>query len=129
MLPKIGSRQVNITCRLTNTAQRAALSMQGTCRGLLLVTRRISADLKLNGNSYRGTYVGPAGQPSALSGSRRGNTINLQVRWSRVTNGDRAATMTIERLGPDALRLSTIDKDPSSGRSIVTSRIDLTRQP
>lgn len=128
VLTRIGARPINVSCNLESTAGTSTLSMQGTCRGLLVVQRNISADLKASGSRYSGTYVGPAGQPSALSGSRQGNAINLGVRWAKVTNGDRAATMTIERIGNDRLRLQTIDNDPSSGRQVVTSRIDLSRQ-
>jgi hypothetical protein len=44
-----------------------------------------------------------------------------------VINGDRVANMTIEKIGDDRLRLQTVDKDLSSGKSVVTSRIDLSR--
>ncbi|MGK6314671.1 hypothetical protein [Neorhizobium sp. DT-125] len=127
VLTRIGVRPINVTCNLAVTAGASSLSLQGNCRGLLVVRRSISADLNVSGRRYSGTYVGPAGQPSTLSGTRQGNTINLGVRWARVTNGDRAATMTIERIGGDRLRLQTVDKDPAGGRSVVTSRIDLSR--
>jgi len=128
VLTRIGVRPINVTCNLAMASGASSLSMQGNCRGLLVVRRSISADLTVSDRRYRGTYIGPSGQPSALSGARRGNAINLGVRWARVTNGDRAADMTIERIGSDRLRLQTIDKDPATGRSVVTSRIDLSRQ-
>lgn len=127
VLTRIGAKPINVTCRFNSTAGDTTLSMQGTCRGLLVVRRSISADLRASACGYSGTYTGPSGQPSTLSGNRRGNAINLGVRWARVTNGDRAANMTIEKIGNDRLRLQTIDKDPSSGKSVVTSRIDLSR--
>jgi hypothetical protein len=34
----------------------------------------------------------------------------------------------IEKLGQNGLRLQTVDRDLASGRSVVTSRIDLQRQ-
>ncbi|KGE02386.1 hypothetical protein [Rhizobium sp. YS-1r] len=127
VLTRIGARPINITCNLAIEAVTTALSMQGNCRGLLVVRRNISANLQASDRGYRGTYVGPSGQPSTLAGNRRGNAINLGVRWARVTNGDRAANMTIERIGNDRLRLQTVDNDPASGKSVVTSRIDLSR--
>lgn len=127
VLTRIGARPINITCNLAIAAVTTALSMQGDCRGLLIVRREISANLRASGDGYRGTYVGPSGQPSALSGSRRGNALNLGVRWARVTNGDRAAAMTIEKIGNDRLLLKTVDNDPASGKPVVTSRIDLSR--
>ncbi|MCJ9673712.1 MULTISPECIES: hypothetical protein [unclassified Neorhizobium] len=127
VLIRIGATPINVTCSFTSTAGATTLSMQGTCRGLLVVRRSISADLQASDRGYSGTYVGPSGQPSMLSGNRRGNAINLGVRWARVINGDRVANMTIEKIGNDRLRLQTVDKDLSSGKSVVTSRIDLSR--
>lgn len=128
VLTRIGASPINVTCNFASTAGTSTLSMQGNCRGMLVVQRSISADLKASGSRYSGTYVGPAGQPSALSGSRQGNAINLGVRWAKETNGDRTANMTIERIGSDRLRLQTVDNDPSSGKQVVTSRIDLSRR-
>lgn len=127
VLTRIGGSPIDVTCSFTTTAGATTLSMQGTCRGLLVVRRSISADLRASDRGYRGTYVGPSGQPSVLSGNRRGNAINLGVRWARVINGDRTANMSIEKIGTDRLRLQTIDRDLSSGKSVVTSRIELSR--
>jgi hypothetical protein len=120
-------RAISVTCDLDFDASVSDLSMQGQCRGLVVVRRSISAAIKTSGTRYSGTYTGPSGQPSSLSGSRSGNSINLDVRWARVINGDRQATMTIAKLGDNRLRLQTIDKDPESGKSVVTSSIDLTQ--
>jgi hypothetical protein len=127
VLRKIGAKPVNVNCKFDIDSRNSALAMDGTCRGLLVVSRGVSARLKANGQSYSGTYTGPSGQPSSLSGSRQGNAINLSVRWARVTNGDRAANMTLEKIGDNRLRLQTIDRDPATGKSVVTSRIDLSR--
>uniref|UniRef100_UPI003100ABF1 hypothetical protein n=1 Tax=Neorhizobium sp. EC2-8 TaxID=3129230 RepID=UPI003100ABF1 len=127
VLTRIGGKPINVACDFTSTAGAATLSMQGICRGLLVIRRSISADLEASDRGYSGTYVGPSGQPSILSGNRRGNAINLGVRWARVINGDRVADMTIEKIGNNRLRLQTIDKDLSNGKSVVTSRIDLSR--
>jgi hypothetical protein len=101
--------------------------MEGTCRGLVVVKREISADLAASGNSYKGNYVGPSGRPSALSGKRQGDAINLTVRWNREINGDRVANMTISKVGNNGLRLRTTDKDGANGKNVVTSDIQLTR--
>lgn len=49
------------------------------------------------------------------------------MTWANEIYGDRAARMTIEKVGADRLRIRTIDKDLSSGRSIVTTELDLRR--
>ena len=35
--------------------------------------------------------------------------------------------MTIEKVGASGMRLTTVDADPITGKSIVTSQIDLRR--
>lgn len=124
---KIGSRPINVNCTFDSIPSGPSLQMKGTCRGLVVVRRAISADLRANGTRYRGNYVGPSGIPSALSGSRSGNSINLSIAWKRVINGDRIAGMTITKVGNNGLRLRTTDKDGPNGPTVVTADIRLTR--
>lgn len=124
---RIGSKPVKVNCTLQSDATGPSLSMKGICRGFVVVRRAISADLRANGSRYSGNYVGPSGKPSALFGSRSGNSINLTVRWNRDINGDRMAAMTISKVGSNGLRLRTTDKDGANGRNVVTSDIQLTR--
>jgi hypothetical protein len=118
---------VKVTCTFQSNPAGQSLRMEGTCRGLVVVKREISADLAASGNSYKGNYVGPSGRPSALSGKRQGDAINLTVRWNREINGDRVANMTISKVGNNGLRLRTTDKDGANGKNVVTSDIQLTR--
>ncbi|MDS7596954.1 hypothetical protein [Agrobacterium tumefaciens] len=127
VVTRIGAPAISVNCTLNSDARRAALSMSGTCRGLVVVNRAIAADLTASGARYSGTYTGPSGRPSALSGNRRGNAINLTVRWNRDINGDRVAAMTIEKVGANGLRLRTTDKDGKTGKTVVTSDIRLVR--
>ena len=118
---------MNLTCTFTSVAKPTSLSLSGTCRSLGVFRRDINARLTVSGARYRGTYTGAASGPATLSGARAGNTIQLQVRWSKEINGDRSATMRIERVGRNGIRIVTIDRDPASGKSVVTSQIDLRR--
>jgi hypothetical protein len=118
---------VNVSCRFNSDATPTSLSLDGTCRGLVLVTRDISADLKSSGTKYTGTYVGSRTGPAQLSGSRSGDAINLGIRWAKEVNGDRKARMTVEKNGENGMRLTVVDIDPKTGESVVTSRIDLQR--
>ncbi|WP_455271596.1 hypothetical protein [Rhizobium herbae] len=127
LITKIGSAPFNVTCTFDSKSNGASLAMSGQCRGLVVVRRAVSANIKANGTKYSGTYVGPSGRPSSLSGSRTGSSINFAVRWSREVNGDRTAQMTLQRIGNTGLRLRTIDKDPKTGRNVVTSDIQLSR--
>ncbi|MCD4661289.1 hypothetical protein [Agrobacterium sp.] len=127
VITRIGAPAVNVNCTLNSDARQTALRMSGTCRGLLVVKRAIAADLAASGVRYSGTYTGPSGRPSALAGNRRGNAINLTVRWNRDINGDRVAAMIIEKVGNNGLRLRTTDKDGRTGKTVVTSDIQLVR--
>ena len=126
--PRINMSPINLTCNFETQARGAALSMNGACRGLVLVRRAIGADLRAAGSRYSGTYIGPAGGRSALSGSRKGNVIRLAIRWSKDVNGDRNANMMIRKVGDNGLQLSTIDRDPATGKTVVTSEINLQRK-
>ncbi|MFK0161583.1 hypothetical protein [Rhizobium sp. NPDC090279] len=128
VLRKIGGSPINVSCKFNISAPGASISMKGNCRGLLIINRAISAQLTARGGRYSGTYTGPSGATSQLSGSRQGDVINLAVRWARLVNGDRNANMIIRRQGNSQLTLRTIDKDLSSGKSVVTSEINLHRQ-
>lgn len=127
VITRIGAPAINVDCSLDSDAQRTALRMSGTCRGLLVVKRAIAANIAASGARYTGTYTGPSGRPSSLTGNRSGNAINLTVRWNRDINGDRVAAMTIEKIGNNGLRLRTTDKDGRTGKTVVTSDIRLVR--
>ena len=124
---KTSSSPITVRCTFTSSSTASSLSLDGRCRGAVVVSRAISADLKANGSRYSGTYVGAGSGPAGLSGSRKGNAINLGVRWARDVNGDRRANLTVEKVGENRLRLTTTDKDPKTGRNVVTSQIDLRR--
>ncbi|AYG69553.1 hypothetical protein CCGE531_21010 (plasmid) [Rhizobium sp. CCGE531] len=128
VLRKIGSPPINVACRFNISAPGTSISMKGNCRGLLVINRAISAQLAARGTRYSGTYTGPSGATSQLSGSRQSDVINLAVHWARLVNGDRDANMTIRRQGSNQLTLRTIDKDLTSGKTVVTSEINLRRQ-
>jgi hypothetical protein len=118
---------VTVSCSFKSNATSSSLSLDGNCRGLVVVTRAISANLKVTGDKYSGLYVGSRTGPAQLNGSRSGNAINLGIRWAQEVNGDRKARMTVEKRGTDGIRLTVTDTDPKTGKSVVTSRIDLKR--
>jgi hypothetical protein len=118
---------VNVSCTFNSGATSTSLSLDGSCRGLILVTRAISADLKSSGAKYTGTYVGSRTGPAQLAGSRSGNAINLGIHWAKEVNGDRNAQLTVEKTSGNGMRLTVTDVDPKTGQSVVTSRIDLRR--
>lgn len=118
---------VNVNCKFSTRTDSAALLLNGTCRGLILISRTIAADLKHNGAQYSGTYVGPDGDVAGLAGGRRGNVISLTIHWPRIINGDRTASLRLQKIGNDGMTLTTTDNDPASGRDVITSQINLRR--
>ena len=124
---RANSPVMNISCTFTSDTTDTSLSLDGTCRAMMIMTREIRADLTTSGTTYSGTYVGSKSGPAALSGSRTGDAINLDIRWTKIVNGDRDAQMIVEKIGADAMRLTVTDVDPKTGKMVVTSRIDLSR--
>jgi hypothetical protein len=121
------SSPVSVTCKFNSDSTASSLSLDGNCRGMVVVSRAISANLKANGQKYAGSYVGAGTGTAGLSGARKGNAINLGIRWAKEVNGDRQARMTVEKVGDSGMRLTTVDVDPKTGKNVVTSQINLRR--
>ncbi len=124
---RANSAPINVTCNFTSATTSQSLSLDGRCTSLAIFSRAISADLKASGTRYAGSYVGAGTGTAGLGGQRAGDKINLGITWAKEVNGDRRAQMTIEKVGETGMRLTTVDTDPNTGQSIVTSRIDLRR--
>jgi len=127
VLTKLGGQNVNVSCQMKSDANSSSFSMDGTCRAMVVVTRSFTAKVAASGTRYSGNYIGNSGKPSKLAGARQGNTISLDVTWANEIYGDRSARMTIQKVGNDGLRIRTIDRDPQSGKSVVTTQLDLRR--
>ncbi|MDP9839860.1 hypothetical protein J2T09_004640 [Neorhizobium huautlense] len=126
-LTKLGGSNVKVSCSMRSDANVSNFSMDGTCRALAVVSRSFNAKVRSSGTLYSGTYVGVSGKPSKLAGVRKGNTIRFDVTWANTVYGDRKATMTIQKVGEKGLRIRTIDRDPATGKTIVTTQLDLQR--
>ena len=126
-LVRTNSKPISVKCNFDSIAEGNSLSLDGNCRGLVIFSRAIRADLKASGDKYAGSYVGAGTGKAGLSGSRKGNAINLGIRWAKEVNGDRKALMTVQKVGDNGMTLTTVDVDPKSGKNVVTSRIKLRR--
>lgn len=118
---------IKVTCRFKSDTNAGSLALIGRCTSLMVFSRVISANLKASGDTYSGSYIGAGTGTAGLGGKRNGDAINLAIRWAKEVNGDRRAEMTIKKVGASGMRLTTVDTDPATGRSVVTSRIDLRR--
>jgi hypothetical protein len=121
------SRPIGVDCKFASDTTESSMSLDGKCTGLVVISRAIGADLRTDGKSYTGTYVGSSTGPAGLVGKRSGNALNLGIRWAKKVNGDRAAKLRLEKIGDNGMRLTTVDTDPASGKSIVISEINLRR--
>ena len=121
------SQPISVNCKFASDTTDTSMSLDGNCTGMVVVSRAIGADIKTDGTSYKGTYVGSSTGPAGLSGKRSGNALNLGIRWASEVNGDRSARLRLEKVGDNGMRLTTIDTDPATGKSIVISEINLRR--
>lgn len=121
------SKPIKINCKFASDATESSLSLDGKCTGYVVFSRAIGADVKTDGKTYTGTYKGSSTGPAGLSGNRSGNALVLGIRWAKEVNGDRAAQLRLEKVGDNGMRLTTIDKDPATGKTIVISQINLSR--
>ena len=121
------SKPIRINCKFASNATDSSLSLDGKCTGYVVFSRTIGADVKTNGQTYTGRYIGSSTGPAGLSGNRSGDALVLGIRWAKEVNGDRAAQLKLEKVGDNGMRLTTTDKDPATGKSIVISEINLSR--
>ena len=86
---KIGSKPIKVNCTFDSTSSGPSLRMNGTCRGLLVIRRAISADLSASGTRYRGTMSGhlayPRHSPVAAAAipsicPSHGNALSMETR-------------------------------------------------
>lgn len=124
---RVTAPTIRVSCKFTSAAAAGSLTLDGDCRGLLVFSRHITATLKADGSKYSGTYVGAGTGPAGLRGIRTGSAIDLGITWAKAVNGDRKARMTVQKSGKNGMTLTTTDVDPKTGKSVVTSRIDLKR--
>jgi hypothetical protein len=121
------SSPINVNCKFASDTTANSMALDGSCTGLVVVSRDIGANIKTDGTSYKGTYIGSSTGPAGLSGKRSGNALNLGIRWASDVNGDRKAQLRLEKVGDNGMRLTTTDKDPATGKSVVISDINLRR--
>jgi hypothetical protein len=125
--PEADSLPISVNCKFASDTTDTSMSLDGECTGFVVVSREIGADIKTDGKSYKGTYIGSRTGPARLVGKRSGNALNLGIRWAKDVNGDRAARLRLEKVGDNGMRLTTTDTDPATGKSVVISDINLRR--
>jgi hypothetical protein len=122
------STPVSVNCSFDSATTSRSMELDGSCTGLVVVSRDIGAVIRSDGSRFSGVYRGSRTGPAALSGSQSGNALNLSIRWASNVNGDRSAALKLVKVGKNGMRLVTTDEDPQTGKSVVVSNIDLRRQ-
>lgn len=107
--PKFGTQTVR--CTLDGTQSENRLQLAGTCRALLLLSRSIGADIRFDPKKkrYSGSYTGSMAGTASLAGRRRGQSVDLAVRWPKPVNGDTEARMQLVTSG-DGFRIVVMDQ-------------------
>jgi hypothetical protein len=90
----------NVKCSVSGKSTETRISLDGTCRAMAVVTRKIGADLTVAPDgTYSGVYTGSKIGPAAVQGRRTGDNVVLTVTWPKPVNGDQKAIMTISNSG------------------------------
>ena len=118
---------MSVSCSFDAETSPTSLSLDGKCRGMVVVSRRIGVTLKADGEGVSGSYTGSTTGPAGLAGRREGSAYDLSIRWAKAVNGDREAQMKVEKVGVDGMKLITTDVDPKTGQAVVTGEITLSR--
>jgi hypothetical protein len=126
--PNANSHQVR--CQFTASRQGATgLSLRGTCRAYLIISRSISVDLAWDPQSGRvtGTYTGSRVGPAQLIGRQVGADFDLTIEWPKPLYGDTTAQMRVASLDPDRFRIVVMDRIGVDGPVRATTDLTLLR--
>lgn len=127
--PDATSHQVG--CRFTIRQQGVTgLSLQGTCRAYLIVTRTVSARLSWDPGSGQvtGTYTGSRVGTAKLTGRQRGTDFDLVIEWPRPLYGDITARMRVASLDQNRFQIIVTDRIGLNGPVRATTDLTLLRQ-
>ncbi|MEX6508993.1 hypothetical protein [Jiella sp. M17.18] len=104
---------LNVSCSVEGSSSgKRSFSLDGTCRAMVFMSRKIRADLTLDPRTgvYRGVYIGSSTGPAKLAGRMRGDTLDLQVTWAKVIYDDNKARMVIRNPNGRNFSMQVIEK-------------------
>lgn len=121
-----------VNCHLQPTGGDNAVTLAGNCRlkFIFFLSNDIEAKLRYDpvSESYSGTYVVDGGPPAILSGRRKDDALNLNVRWPTPVNGHPEAVIVITN-DNNRFTLTTIDTIGLNGKPVVTSDLAFSNSP
>jgi hypothetical protein len=119
-----------VRCRLTASLQGAtSLSLRGTCRAYMILSRSISVDLTWDPQSGQviGTYTGSRVGTAQLIGRQMGNDLDLKITWPRPLYGDTTANLRVVGIDANRFRIVVMDRIGVNGPSRATTDLALLR--
>jgi hypothetical protein len=119
-----------VRCRMAGAPSANAVSLRGTCRAAVIVSRDFGADVTFDPGSgrYSGVYTGSKIGPARLSGRRSGDAVNLTITWPQPVNGDTKARMTIRNGGDGQLQILVTDEVAPGGPTTEMTNLVLSRR-
>ncbi|WP_139315253.1 hypothetical protein [Mongoliimonas terrestris] len=118
-----------VSCDLSGKRTGNQVAIAGTCRAYLVFSRTIAANLTIDPDTgaVTGTYTGSRVGVASLSGTIKGDTVELAMRWPKPVNGDTRAAMVIRTAADGSLRIVVSDAlTPGGPQTAVT---DVALQP
>jgi len=106
------------------------LSLQGTCRAYLLLSRSVSARISWDPRTGQvtGTYTGSRVGTALLRGRQMGTDFYLTIEWPKPLYGDTRARMRVASLDPNSFRIVVTDRIGENGPIRATTDLILLRQ-
>ena len=115
-----------LSCGVIGKPTADHVTIEGSCN-LAIISVRIAADIAYDPKSgrYSGTYIGADVGPARVTGTRRGDAVNLTITWPKPVNGDTKGRMIIQNTGGGNLKITTFDNLVVGGPQVLTSSADL----
>ena len=131
MLEGPSANAYEVRCRFTASQQGATgLSLNGTCRAYVIMSRSISADITWDPRSGRviGRYTGSRVGTAQLTGRQSGADFDLTITWPKPLYGDTTAQMRVTSLDPNQIRIVVLDNIGVNGPVRATTNLTLVRR-
>jgi hypothetical protein len=115
-----------LSCGVIGEPSANHVTIEGRCH-LAIFSVRIAADISYDPKSgrYSGTYIGADVGPARVTGTRKGDAVNLTITWPKPVNGDTKGRMIIQNSGGGNLKITTFDNLVVGGPQVLTSSADL----
>ena len=126
--PNANSHQVR--CRFTVSRQGATgLSLHGTCRAYVILSRSVSVNLAWDPRSGQvtGTYTGSRVGMAQVTGTQTGADFDLTIKWPKPLYGDMTADLRVASVDPDRFRIVVMDRIGVNGPLRATTDLTLLR--